>query len=129
MGKHFCIQKIEEDIFCLDLQYADLRRQATRRWPHSFRLQHSEGVDPPPRPPTPWWCQEAQEEGLHHTQEDQAQAQEDQVGCSQILQGRWGWQDRATWTRMPDQGVWCWCFHGCHAQPTILRSLPLDLRF
>merc|ERR1712000_440867 len=69
MGKHFCIQKIEEDIFCLDLQYADLRRQATRRWPHSFRLQHSEGVDPPPRPPTPWWCQEAQEEGLHHSQE------------------------------------------------------------
>lgn len=31
--------------------------------------------------------QEAQEEGLYHPKEDQAQAQEDQVGCSQVLQG------------------------------------------
>ena len=32
-------------------------------------------------------CQEEEEEELHHPQEDQAQAQEGQAGCPQVLQG------------------------------------------
>ena len=65
----------------------DLRRQAARGRPHTFRLQHPEGVDPPLGPAPARRCQEAQEEGVHHAQEDQAQAQEDQVGGAQVLQG------------------------------------------
>jgi len=58
----------------------DLRRQAARRRPNPLGLQHPEGVDPPPRAAAARWRQEEEEEGLHHAQEDQAQAQEDQVG-------------------------------------------------
>ena len=25
--------------------------------------------------------------------------------------------------------VWCWCLHGCHAQPSVLRKVPPHLRF
>merc|ERR1712146_44710 len=33
----------------------DLRGQAARGRPHAVGLQHPEGVDPPPGPPSPWW--------------------------------------------------------------------------
>ena len=66
---------------------SDLRRKAAGRWTDPVRLQHSEGVDPPLGAPPAWWCQEAQEEELHDSQKEQAQAQESQVGCSQVLQG------------------------------------------
>ncbi len=36
------------------------------------------------------WRQEAQEEELHHPQEDQAQAPQGQAGRPQVLQGRVG---------------------------------------
>ncbi|KAH8632123.1 hypothetical protein IG631_13806 [Alternaria alternata] len=41
----------------------DLRRKATRGWPHSVRLQHPEGVNPPLGPPSPWWYHRAFAEG------------------------------------------------------------------
>merc|ERR1711939_545700 len=53
------------------------------RMPHPFGLQHPEGVHSSSSAPSPWRCKEAQEEGVHHPKEDQAQAQEDQVGCPQ----------------------------------------------
>ena len=42
-----------------------LHWQAARGQPHPSRLQHPEGVSPPPRPPPRRWRQEAQEEHLH----------------------------------------------------------------
>ena len=107
---------------------SDLRRQATRRRSYLIRLQHPEGVHSSSRPPTSRRGQKAQEEGLHDTQEDQAQAQEDQVGGAQVLQGRWRWKDRAAEERMPHQRMRRWRLHGCYAQPPILRKVSLDLR-
>lgn len=66
---------------------SDLRRQAARGRPHAVGLQHPEGVDAAPCPAPSWWRQEAQEEGLHHPEEDQAQAQKDQALRPQVLQG------------------------------------------
>merc|ERR1711964_785383 len=51
-----------------------LRWQATRGWPHPFGLQHPEGVHSSSSAPSPWRRKEAQEEGVHHPKEDQAQA-------------------------------------------------------
>ena len=65
----------------------DLRWQAAGGWSHSVRLQHPEGVDPSSRPPPERRWQEAQEEDLHHPQEDQAQEKEGQAFCPQVLQG------------------------------------------
>lgn len=79
---------------------SDLRWEATRRWPHFVWLQHSEGVDPPSCVAPSRWRQEAQEEGLYHAQENQAQAQEDQIVSFEVLQGGWGWQNRAPEKRM-----------------------------
>uniref|UniRef100_A0A452ZWR0 Ubiquitin-like domain-containing protein n=1 Tax=Aegilops tauschii subsp. strangulata TaxID=200361 RepID=A0A452ZWR0_AEGTS len=46
-----------------------LRRQAAGGRPHPRRLQHPEGVHPPPGAPPPRWRQEAQEEDVHQAQE------------------------------------------------------------
>ena len=67
----------------------DLRGQAAGRWPHSLRLQHSEGIYSSPCPAPPWWCQEEKEESVQHPKEDQAQEEEGQVGRPQILQSGW----------------------------------------
>ena len=72
---------------------AHLRGQAARRRPDALGLQHPEGVDAPPGPPSPRRGQEAKEEGLHDTEEDQAQAEEDQAGRLEVLQGRWRRED------------------------------------
>ena len=45
---------------------SDLRRQAAGGRPHPVRLQHPEGVHPPPGAQAARWRQEAQEEELHH---------------------------------------------------------------
>ena len=79
----------------------NLRRQATRGRPHPLRLQHPEGVHSSLGPPSSWRRQETQEEGVHYAQEDQAQAQEDQARCAQVLQGGWRWKDRASEERVP----------------------------
>merc|ERR1712204_153614 len=44
---------------------ADLRRQAAGGRQDPLRLQHPEGVHPPPRPQAEGRCKEAQEEELH----------------------------------------------------------------
>merc|ERR1712000_715830 len=95
-----------------------LRWQATRGWPHPFGQQHPEGVHSSSSAQSPWRCKEAQEEGVHHPKEDQAQAQEDQVGCPQVLQGR------ASSQRVPNSRLRRRCLHGCYARPTILWTLP-----
>lgn len=63
----------------------DLCRQAAGGWPHSFWLQHPEGVYTALGAEAAWGCQEAQEEELLHPQEDQTQEEESQVGCAEIL--------------------------------------------
>ncbi|KAG0282606.1 hypothetical protein BGZ98_006693, partial [Dissophora globulifera] len=42
----------------------DLCWQAARGWPHSFGLQHPEGVDPPLGAPSPWWYHRALAQGF-----------------------------------------------------------------
>ncbi|OTB13212.1 hypothetical protein K445DRAFT_337106, partial [Daldinia sp. EC12] len=41
----------------------DLRRKAARGRPNPLRLQHPEGVYPPPGPPSPWWYHRALAQG------------------------------------------------------------------
>ncbi len=50
----------------------DLCWQTVRRWPHTVWLQHPEGINPPSGAEASRWSQEAQEEELHHTKEEQA---------------------------------------------------------
>lgn len=50
----------------------NLCRQATQRWSHPLRLQHFKGINSSSRVTPSWWCQEAKEEGVHYTQENQA---------------------------------------------------------
>jgi ubiquitin len=38
---------------------SDLRREAAGGWPHPCRLQHPEGVHPPPRAQASWWYHRA----------------------------------------------------------------------
>merc|ERR1712195_375916 len=46
-----------------------LCRQTARRWPNTVRLQHSEGIHTPPRPPTSWrdanLCEDAYRQDHH----------------------------------------------------------------
>jgi len=66
---------------------SDICWQAAGRWSYTERLQHSEGVDAAPSSASARWCQEAQEEELHNTKEEQTQEEEGQACSSQVLQG------------------------------------------
>merc|ERR1711942_505296 len=107
----------------------DFRRQAARRWSYSVRLQHPKRVYSPSRPPLERWWQEAQEEELHHPQEDQAQEKEGQAFGAQVLQGGREWQDHSPETRVFQRGLWRRRFHGGSFRPPILRPMPPHLRF
>merc|ERR1712243_294990 len=52
---------------------------------HTVRLQHPEGVDSALGAEAARWCQEKEEEVLHHPQEEQAQEEEGQARCAQVL--------------------------------------------
>ena len=63
----------------------DLCGQAARGWQNSVRLQHSKGVYPSPCTETTRGREEEKEEGLYHSEENQAQEKEDKARRPQIL--------------------------------------------
>ena len=71
-------------------------------------------------PPPPWRWQEAQEEELHHSQKDQAQAQEGQTGRVEVLQGGRQRQDQPPEEGVPCRGVRRRRVHGGALWPAVL---------
>merc|ERR1711923_437524 len=105
----------------------DLRWKAVGGWAYSLRLQHPEGVHSPSRPQTEGRSQEAQEEELHHPQEDQAQAQEGEARRVEVLQGGRQRQDQSSETRVSRRGVRSRSLHGRPLRPSILWQVRTHL--
>merc|ERR1712213_44092 len=84
-------------------QQVDLCWETVGGWTHSVRLQHPKGEHTSPCAQAQGWCQE--EEELHHSQKDQAQAQEGQAGRVEVLQGGRQWQDQPPEEGVPRRGV------------------------
>lgn len=64
---------------------ANFCRQAVGRWPNIVRLQHPKGVYPAFSASAARGREEAQEEELHHTKENQAQTKEGEDGYPEVL--------------------------------------------
>ncbi|KAI3797649.1 hypothetical protein L1987_32910 [Smallanthus sonchifolius] len=67
------IAELSPEVLCKDprqgrhparLEASNLRQKIARGWQKPSRLQHPEGVNSPPRPPSPRWREEAQEETM-----------------------------------------------------------------
>ncbi len=108
---------------------SDLRRQATRGWPYPLRLQHPEGVN------SPLWSsayvvvpRSARRRSTPPPRRSSTSARRPSWLCSSTTRSMAMARSSDCRRECPSPRMRCRCLHGCHAQPSILRSLPSYLR-
>ena len=98
-------------------------RNAARGRTYAQRLQHHEGGYPSSCSQTSRRWKEEKEESVHHSQGDQAQAQDCETRRTQVLPCRRRRKDHQIAKGVSRRAVWCRCLHGPAQGQILLRKV------